>query len=328
MTKQMTEQLYPNIHRLRIPLPKNPLKELNCYVIAGQERSLIIDTGFNRPECEEALLGGIAELGIALDRTDVLLTHRHSDHTGLARLLEERGARIFAGRAEQEAIRKMAGGEAWVNMNEKVRLLGLEEYGITVDDHPGYRYRPLPLADCRPLAEGDRLSYGGYDFEVVDIPGHTPGHIGLYEAEHKLFFCGDHILFTITPNITFWDFRQDSLAEYFASLRKVAALPIELLFTAHRELVSNHLARIEELLQHHEKRLAEVMAIMAQGEQTASRTAAQMHWDIRARSWEDFPKAQKWFATGEAAAHLEYLVNQGRLQRRTADGIMYYRLPA
>lgn len=324
----MTEQLYPNIYRLRIPLPKNPLKELNCYVIAGKERSLIIDTGFNRPECEEALLGGIAELGIALDRTDVLLTHRHSDHTGLAHLLEERGARVFAGRAEQEAIRKMAGGEAWVNMNEKARLLGLEEYGITVDDHPGYRYRPLPLADCRPLAEGDRLSYGGYDFEVVDIPGHTPGHIGLYEAEHKLFFCGDHILFTITPNITFWDFRQDSLAEYFASLRKVAALPIELLFTAHRELVSNHLARIEELLQHHEKRLAEVMAIMAQGEQTASRTAAQMHWDIRARSWEDFPKAQKWFATGEAAAHLEYLVNQGRLQRRTADGIMYYRLPA
>lgn len=324
----MTEQLYPNIYRLRIPLPKNPLKELNCYVIAGKERSLIIDTGFNRPECEEALLGGIAELGIALDRTDVLLTHRHSDHTGLAHLLEERGARVFAGRAEQEAIRKMAGGEAWVNMNEKARLLGLEEYGITVDDHPGYRYRPLPLAACRPLAEGDRLSYGGYDFEVVDIPGHTPGHIGLYEAEHKLFFCGDHILFTITPNITFWDFRQDSLAQYFASLRKVAALPIELLFTAHRELVSNHLARIEELLQHHEKRLAEVMAIMAQGEQTASRTAAQMHWDIRARSWEDFPKAQKWFATGEAAAHLEYLVNQGRLQRRTADGIMYYRLPA
>lgn len=324
----MTEQLYPNIYRLRIPLPKNPLKELNCYVIAGKERSLIIDTGFNRPECEEALLGGIAELGIALDRTDVLLTHRHSDHTGLAHLLEERGARVFAGRAEQEAIRKMAGGEAWVNMNEKARLLGLGEYGITVDDHPGYRYRPLPLADCRPLAEGDRLSYGGYDFEVVDIPGHTPGHIGLYEAEHKLFFCGDHILFTITPNITFWDFRQDSLAQYFASLRKVAALPIELLFTAHRELVSNHLARIEELLQHHEKRLAEVMAIMAQGEQTASRTAAQMHWDIRARSWEDFPKAQKWFATGEAAAHLEYLVNQGRLQRRTADGIMYYRLPA
>lgn len=324
----MTEQLYPNIYRLRIPLPKNPLKELNCYVIAGKERSLIIDTGFNRPECEEALLGGIAELGIALDRTDVLLTHRHSDHTGLARLLEERGARVFAGRAEQEAIRKMAGGEAWVNMNEKARLLGLEEYGITVDDHPGYRYRPLPLAACRPLAEGDRLSYGGYDFEVVDIPGHTPGHIGLYEAEHKLFFCGDHILFTITPNITFWDFRQDSLAQYFASLRKAAALPIELLFTAHRELVSNHLARIEELLQHHEKRLAEVMAIMAQGEQTASRTAAQMHWDIRARSWEDFPKAQKWFATGEAAAHLEYLVNQGRLQRRTADGIMYYRLPA
>ena len=98
----MTEQLYPNIYRLRIPLPKNPLKELNCYVIAGKERSLIIDTGFNRPECEEALLGGIAELGIALDRTDVLLTHRHSDHTGLARLLEERGARVFAGRAEQE----------------------------------------------------------------------------------------------------------------------------------------------------------------------------------------------------------------------------------
>jgi hypothetical protein len=35
------------------------------------------------------------------------------------------------------------------------------------------------------------------------FPGHSPGHIGLYERKHRLFFCGDHILDRITPNNTF-----------------------------------------------------------------------------------------------------------------------------
>lgn len=51
--------MYPNIYCNRIPLPKNPLKSLNSYIIKSPERNLIIDTGFNQPECEAAFSDGV-----------------------------------------------------------------------------------------------------------------------------------------------------------------------------------------------------------------------------------------------------------------------------
>ena len=48
-----------NIYRIEAPLPKNPMKLLNSYLIRGKERSLIIDTGFNRPECREAMTSAL-----------------------------------------------------------------------------------------------------------------------------------------------------------------------------------------------------------------------------------------------------------------------------
>jgi len=100
----MPELMYPNIYCNRIPLPKNPLKSLNSYIITSHDRNLIIDTGFNQPECEKAFFDGIAEIGIDLTKTDLLLTHRHSDHTGLAGILDQKGVRIYAGAKETVEI--------------------------------------------------------------------------------------------------------------------------------------------------------------------------------------------------------------------------------
>jgi glyoxylase-like metal-dependent hydrolase (beta-lactamase superfamily II) len=322
----MLELIYPNIYCNKIPLPKNPLKTLNSYIIVSPVRNLIIDTGFNQPECEDVLFSGIAALGLDLTQTDVLLTHRHSDHTGLASLLEQKGARIYAGTRESVAIREMADPASWIRMGDLLTLYGLDEYGITVNDHPGYQYRSQSMSHCTPLSEGDKLSYGDYTFSVVDIPGHTPGQIGLYEAEHRLFFCGDHILSSITPNITFWGFEQDSLAQYLSSLGKVGAMSIDWLFTAHREIVRGHKTRINQLVGHHEKRLLEIMHILDDGSKSACQVAALMQWEIRVKNWQEFPKAQKWFATGEAAAHLEYLFNNGQINRNISAGTMYYQL--
>lgn len=322
----MIEQIYPHIYSNPIPLPKNPLKALNSYIIVSPERTLIIDTGFNQPECMEAFFSGIAELGLDLAKTDVLLTHCHSDHTGLAGLLEEKGAQIYAGAIEAAAITETTGTEAWVKMERLVTLYGLHEYGITMHDHPGYTYRSPRIAKCIPLAEGSRLRYGDYEFTVVDIPGHTPGHIGLYEANRRLFFGGDHILASITPNITYWGEEQDSLAQYIASLRKVKAMPIDAVFTAHRDIVRAHTVRIDQLISHHGKRLAEIISILRSGAKSVCQVAAQMKWEIRAKTWGDFPNAQKWFASGEAASHLAYLCNTGHIQRTLVDGTFCYQL--
>jgi glyoxylase-like metal-dependent hydrolase (beta-lactamase superfamily II) len=76
----MTEKIIENIYRIFVPLPKNPLKNLNAYLIKG-EKNLLIDTGFNMPECRRALMEGLSELDAEPGKTDIFLTHLHSDHS-------------------------------------------------------------------------------------------------------------------------------------------------------------------------------------------------------------------------------------------------------
>ena len=82
-----------------IVLPNNPLKWLNCYVAKGMNsgRNLLIDTGFNIPECYAALQDGMEALELSPDNTDVFITHVHSDHAGNASKLGELGYRIYMG---------------------------------------------------------------------------------------------------------------------------------------------------------------------------------------------------------------------------------------
>ena len=81
----MAELIYknPDIYKIPVTLPNNPLKILNSYVIRTPDENLVIDTGFNQPECLEALTAGLKELSIDMDHTTLFLTHLHSDHVGL-----------------------------------------------------------------------------------------------------------------------------------------------------------------------------------------------------------------------------------------------------
>lgn len=322
----MITELYKNIYKQEIPLPKNPLKAISSYIIVAQDRNLIIDTGFNTEECKEVFMKGIKELGIDLNKTDLLITHLHSDHSGLAAALNKEGIKVYVGKIDGKMINDMTDEAYWKKFDDYKKMFDLEKDNISFDDHPGYKYSPKELIKFVPLEEGDILKIGEYSFEIVDIPGHTPGHIGLYERKHKLFFGGDHVLDKITPNITFWGFDKDILSVYLDSLRKVYEYDIDYLFTAHRNIIRDHKRRINELLKHHENRLNEVMEIIKEQKKTVRDTAASMHWELKYNDWEEFPSPQKWFASGEAMSHLEHLVFIGKAERTEKKDVLYYKL--
>ena len=169
---------------------------------------------------------------------------------------------------------------------------------------------------------------GDYHFKCVTTPGHTLGHICLYEPDKKILLAGDHILIDITPNIQCWSDTANHLKDYLASLDKIGQLDIDLVLPGHRRLIDNPKARIEELKNHHAHRLDEVLGILEKGPQSAFQTAAQMTWDIDCESWDQFPVAQKWFALGEAISHLRYLEEAGRIARTTVNKITVFALPA
>jgi glyoxylase-like metal-dependent hydrolase (beta-lactamase superfamily II) len=159
----------------------------------------------------------------------------------------------------------------------------------------------------------------------IETPGHTRGHLCLYDHKHKLLFSGDHVLKDITPNISRW-FRDEKnpLGEYLKSLDKVAGLNVNLVLPGHRSIFSNLKERIEELHRHHRQRLDEVLEILSKGEKDAYQVAQLMTWDLTYPTWTGFPVAQKWFATGEALAHLSYLEEQGLVRLREQNGKCVY----
>ena len=321
----MCDEILPNLFRIKIPLPKSPLKYLNSYVIRDAEKNLIIDTGLNRKECLEAMLNGLQQLSVDLGQSDIFITHLHADHFGLVSKLVTDTTNIFFSRPDKELV------ESWEGFGDMVAYAGRngfpeDELKAAIEKHPGSRYGTDWIPELKVLDDGDQIDVGNYHFKCVATPGHTMGHTCLYEPNRKILVAGDHILIDITPNIQCWSDTENRLKHYLASLDKVYDLEVDLVLPGHRRLIDNHRARIEELKEHHKQRLDEVLAILGKGPMSAFQVAAHMTWDIAYESWDQFPVAQKWFATGEAISHLRYLEDEGRLVRRKENQIVKFAL--
>lgn len=314
----MIEEILPNLYKIEVPLPQNPLKAVNSYVIKAEGRSLIIDTGMNRKECMDVMSSGLKELGVDLKKADFFITHLHADHSGLVSTLATDTSTIYFNQADAARVNSQDFGRRATNL---ARINGFPEDDLqsAIKNHPGYKYSSRGQLDFNILKEGDTINIGNYLFKCIETPGHTKGHMCLYESNKKLFIAGDHILIDITPNISLWSNDENPLNEYLVSLDKVYNLDVKLVLPGHRRTFSNHKERIQELKHHHQARVDEVLSILKKGSKNAFQVASQMSWDMTYESWELFPIPQKWFATGEAIAHLKYLEENGKIRREIKE---------
>ena len=324
----MAEQLAPGLWRLDIPLEGNPLKNLNSFLITG-ERNLLIDTGFNQPACKRAMDDQIREIGTDLNRTDIFLTHLHSDHTGLSTYLHRPGCAVFLSGTDAIRREEYSHEEIWREKYADYVKNGFtwEEMNWLWNSNPAKMEGPEPLdGSFDQLGDGAALEYGGRSLRCILTPGHTPGHLCLYDACNGVLFSGDHVLFHITPNICRWEGVPDALGDYLESLDKVKDLPVKMLLPAHREETGDLRQRAEELKAHHAHRLDNAERIVAESPGlTAYEITGRMQWSIRARNWTEFPLTQKFFAVGEAMAHLDWLEVRGKVTHRLENGkIRYY----
>lgn len=321
----MIEEIQPSFFRVEVPLPNSPLKFLNSYVIRSPERNLIVDTGLNRKECLDAIQSGLQELDINLAKTDFFITHLHADHFGLLSKLVTDTSRIFFNRPESELIEAFGW---WERMIAYAAKNGFPEKELheAIQSHPGREFGSEWIPEMSILQDGDQIIAGNYSFTCVSTPGHSMGHTCLYEPNKKILVAGDHILIDITPNIQCWSDEQNPLQDYLASLDKVNDMQIDLVLPGHRRLIRDHKTRIAELKEHHKKRLRETLSILANDPLSAFEAASRMTWDLDCDSWDDFPKAQKWFATGEAIAHLRYLQRKGFIVAKDKDGMTTFTL--
>ena len=320
----MPEEILPGIYRIEIPLPKNPLRALNSYVVKGRDRFLIIDTGMNREECKHAMLTSLDNLGVDLDRTDFFITHVHVDHLGLAAVLATRTSKIYFNEIEANMVKEPSRWKDYSEVTYCAHGFPKEEIGKAIAAHPGSRYSSKYDRDFYTLKEGDTIDIGDYSFQCLETPGHSPGHLCLYEADRKILIAGDHILADITPNIGWWHNLGNPLKEYLASLEKIYPLDVKMVLPGHRRIFNNHRIRIRELQEHHKDRLNEALSALENGPKTAYEVAPYISWDINYESWEEFPPAQKWFAMGETLSHVKYLELEGQLRAETRGDQIFF----
>ena len=319
----MINEVMDRFYRIEVPLPNSPLKELNSYVIKGADRNLIIDTGFNRTVCFEAMQEGIRALEIDLAVTDFLITHMHADHAGLVTRLATETSTIYFSRIDAQVYQ---GEGTWQPMIDYAGINGFpaDELMKALHNHPGFKYSPETVPEMTLIGDNDVIEIGDYRFQCISTPGHTAGHICLYEADKKVFLSGDHVLFDITPHIESWSYQVNALKDYLDSLDKVYNLPVDIVLPSHRSFFSDLKGRIDELKKHHEERADEVIDVIGKGTMNAYEIAAGMTWDIDCETWDLFPIAQKWFATGETIAHLRFLESEGRVRRNTDKEIITF----
>ncbi len=318
----MIEKILPDLYRVEIPLAETPLKAVNSYIVKDSDRTLIVDTGFNSDSCLEAMRESLLELEVDLGKASFFITHSHSDHLGLISRLAGEGSTVYFNRPDAKFLTDMSRWEAAVAYAGRSGLpMDAETVLYT---HPGYRYRPDVIPPFTFVEDGDTIAAGRYTFRCIATPGHTKGHICLYDGEHKVLLSGDHILGDITPNITCWWDDENPLRAYLESLDKVAHLDVDVTLPGHRRIIRDLGKRIEELRRHHDQRTDEVLSILKKGPRNGFQTAGAMTWDLAVASWDDFPPAQQWFATGEALAHLRYLEDLGLVRRVPHDRFIVF----
>ncbi len=327
----MIYEIDDNIYRIVVPLEGSPLGTLNAYYFRGPEEEYLMDTGFNTPQCEASLRESLRALAYRPERLNILNTHLHMDHTGLNHWFVGEKRHIYIGGIDLERMLqhyKLGGFKRGSrDRREGADAAAFEamlRFGPETDSTKRLVFDEEKYVS---LYGGQKLDLGPCTLQAILVPGHTPGNMMFWLPEKQIMFTGDHVLFDITPNITFWPDYDNALQRYLDSLEAAKRFPVALALPGHRA-PGDYRARIDRILLHHAHRLAEIERIV--GEQpglTAYEITRRMRWRIHLDENGNFPPAQLWFAAGECMAHLDKLVIDGRMRRIEGEPYVTYRLP-
>jgi len=354
----------PGIHRIPLPLPSDGLRAVNVYAIEAAAGLVLIDSGWALANALDQLERSLAVIGAGLrDVRQFLVTHMHRDHyTQAVEIRRLLGTTIALGAGEQPSIDGLLSG-AFRPMRAQIAVLRLAGADPVADrlaeatsgdfsarrtpsagraapslmspDHPALRPGATVAAALSYeapdtwISPDQQFDLGTRTLTAVATPGHTRGHVVFADTEAGLLFAGDHVLPHITPSIGFQEApSQQPLREYLESLNVVRRMPDMRLLPAHGPVSQSTHARIDELVDHHDQRLALMAEVLAGDESTGYDVARAIGWTRRERKLDELDLMNQMLAICETIYHLDLLVAQERAVSDTgADGVRRYRLP-
>lgn len=225
-----------------------PLIRCNIWHVRGRDRDLLIDTGL-----------GMASLRAAArhlfeKKLTAVATHAHYDHVGGLHEFDDRVIhRAEAKRVADGSAASLYGSARDDALLESIRAAGYDipPELFTALPHDGYdpgSYSVLPAPVTRAVDEGDVIDIGDRRFEVLHLPGHSPGSIGLWEAGSGTLFSGD----AIYDGPLLDELPDSDIALYVSTMKRLRQLPVRVVHAGHdpsfgrdrlRELCDAYLAR-------------------------------------------------------------------------------------
>lgn len=276
---------------------------------------------------------GLREAGFGFkDISQIIVTHIHPDHYGLTgRVKQLSGAKLAVHRIEADLIHSR-----YVNLDG---LLGdmarqLRYGGVPQNDLPQFRGASLwmkqfvaPAAPEVRLSGGEKLSNGTFEFEVLWTPGHSPGHICLYEPKRKLLFSGDHILPNITSHVGLHpQSGENPLGDFITSMRAIEKLEVNFVFPGHGAVFSGLKQRIGELLYHYRERKMTIIKSVSDELKTAYQIATEILWRPESGGvpFQELELWDKRLAVMETLAYLQLLMTEGKVGKVVEDDTVLY----
>ncbi len=334
-TEPAVEDLGGGVYRIPLPLPMDGLKAVNVYAITDPGGVDLIDAGIALVPARERLTAALRQIGYELgDIRNFFVTHIHIDHYSLAVELRKTFRSVVSlgegERANLIATREMVNG----NRNrffgiDSMRRMGASELAAELTTLDG---QPPAIVDWedpdRWVADGTDLDLRTRTLRAVHTPGHTRGHLIFHDAAAEIMFAGDHVLPHITPSIGFEAApNRLALRDYLSSLARTLALPDARLLPAHGPVTGSTHERVNELLAHHDQRLAETHQAVQAGHASPYEVAKAIKWTRRQRLFSDLDLFSRVQAVNETAAHLEVLAVRGQVTREvSADGAELYQV--
>jgi len=325
----MSEELLQDLgcFRIAVPVPFPAAGgPVNVYAFRDVDGGLaLFDAGIKSDEGEKALRAGLAAHGFSTrDVKRIIVSHGHIDHFGFASTIQrESNCHISVHKLDAakvlEATRFIRDAEPYARYLTK---LGLDEKQIrAVKKGSDYTQTYADgLHDIRELQGGETLKFEKCRVEVMHLPGHTPGLICLWDAEHQVLFADDHLLEHISPNPLIElgpngeDDKFRSLVTYLESARRAQRLPAKLVCPGHGEPFAGHAQLVDKLLGFYEKRQAKLLAALGAKPLTALELVGALFGRV-------YPN-ELYLQLSEVVGNLEVLEAQRRIAR-SFDGTVY-----
>ena len=300
---------HPSVHRITLPTPF-PVGPVNVYVVRG-DGLILFDTGPKIDEAYDALIAALRRLHLTPSDLDaIVVTHGHLDHIGLLRrLVQESGAATYGHSfvmaqwtyGEDKAVQRRA------YFSELFASYGVAEPEALecIEHWNGYRVYADDVELNHAIGQGDSM----FGFDIHHLPGHSPSDLVFNDSQRGFAITGDHLLPDISPNPLMrkplpGKPKVKSLVEYRESLRRCRELDLDLCFPGHGDPFRNHRDVIDRLLQRHDTRTAQVLALLQERSHSPYEVSRAL-----------FPRLEtRYLYLGLSAAigHLEVLEEEGR----------------